>query len=406
MSHDEKPQSRRSFLKTVGAVGAGSLLAGAGQSLGAASPALAAGGRVPRRPFGKTGVEVATLSLGGTMDMRTNQLLMAQSLKLGVNYWDTAESYRGGHSESGMGKFLGKHPEVRKDIFLVSKTNSFKPKGMSRALDQSLERLQTDYVDLYFLHMVSDIADLDRPEIKRWAQQAKASGKIKLFGFSTHRNMEQVLYQAAPLGWIDGIMMTYNYRIMHTESMDRAVEACYQAGIGLTAMKTQGGGPVADDSEGEVQLAGRFLKKGYTPYQAKLKAVWQDKRIAAICSKMPNTTVLMANAAAAMDRTSLSQGDLDGLARYAQATCGAYCAGCAGICEDALDGAAPIAEVMRSLMYLRAHGEPERARRTLARALPTDPSRLLELDYTEAQRRCPQGLDIAGLMHQALAELA
>ena len=78
MSHDEKPPSRRSFLKTVGVVGAGSLLAGAGQSLGAASPALAAGGRVPRRPFGKTGVEVATLSLGGTTDMRTNHLLMAQ----------------------------------------------------------------------------------------------------------------------------------------------------------------------------------------------------------------------------------------------------------------------------------------------------------------------------------------
>ena len=61
---------------------------------------------------------------------------------------------------------------------------------------------------------------------------------------------------------------------------------------------------------------------------------------------------------------------------------------------------------MRSLMYLRAYGEPDSARRTLARVLPQDPASLLDLDYSRAQRRCPQGLDIAGLMRQALEELA
>ena len=54
--------------------------------------------------------------------------------------------------------------------------------------------------------------------------------------------MEEFLLGAAKLGWIDGIMFTYNYRIMHTERMKKAVNDSFKAGIGLTAMKTQATG--------------------------------------------------------------------------------------------------------------------------------------------------------------------
>jgi predicted aldo/keto reductase-like oxidoreductase len=73
---------------------------------------------------------------------------------------------------------------------------------------------------------------------KAWAEGAKASGKIRFFGFNTHRNMEQCLQVAAKLGWIDGIMLSYNFRNMHTEKMKKVVDNCHSAGIGLTAMKT------------------------------------------------------------------------------------------------------------------------------------------------------------------------
>ena len=86
------------------------------------------------------------------------------------------------------------------------------------------------------------------PGLKSWSQEMKKAGKVKLFGFSTHANMEDCLEGAAGCQWIDGIMFTYNYRLMHEPRMKAAVEACYQAGIGLTAMKTQGGGPVKSDS--------------------------------------------------------------------------------------------------------------------------------------------------------------
>ena len=400
MAEKKSGGSRRDFFKTMGAAGAASLLLGTGAAL-AAEPMT-----VPRRPFGRTGVEVAALSLGGIFDITTNQLVLHQALKLGVDYWDTAYSYTGGRSEEGIGRYLARFPQARQRIFLVTKAHRRTPEDLQSNLEESLKRLNTNYVDLFFVHAISEPGEVDRPEIKAWAAKMKKEGKIKLFGFSTHRNMAECLAAAPKMGFIDGIMMTYNYRIMHDQDMNQAVAACHRAGIGLTAMKTQGGGPVADDSEGEVQLGGRFLKKGFSPFQAKLLAIWEDKRIAAICSQMANVTVLQANAAAALSRTSLSAADRRALAAHAKATAGCYCAGCAGICEEALMGAAPVAEVMRGLMYARSHRDLELARATLAEALPGGPGALLTTDFSPAQAACPQGLPIARLMREAAEELA
>ena len=99
--------------------------------------------------------------------------------------------------------------------------------------------------------------------------------------------MENCLLGASKLGWIDCIMMEYNYRLMHTDRMQRAVAACVEAGVGLTAMKIQGGGSIKTNSETELKMAGRFLAKGFTDAQAKLMAVWENPHIASICSEMP-----------------------------------------------------------------------------------------------------------------------
>ena len=93
---------------------------------------------------------------------------------------------------------------------------------------------------------------------------------------------------------------------MHNPEMKEAVQACFEKGIGLTAMKTQGGGSVKMETDTEHEMAGSFIKQGFTLEQAKLKAVWEDKRISSICSLMTNSTILMANIAAAMDQKSLT----------------------------------------------------------------------------------------------------
>jgi predicted aldo/keto reductase-like oxidoreductase len=359
---------------------------------------------VPTRPFGKTGANVSILSLGGMFDIASNQLLMKQAMAWGVTYWDTADCYQRG-SERGIGKFLSRQPDAREKLFIVSKSDARDPDGMTRLLDRSLDRMKTDYVDLYFVHGVYRIDELDG-RTKAWAEKAKAAGKIRFFGFSTHSNMEDCLLEASRLGWVDGIMMTYNYRLMHSDDMRRAVDACVEAGIGLTAMKTQGGGQVQTDSEIELKLAGRFLQKGFTDAQAKLKAVWQNPQIASICSQMPNMSLLMSNVAAALDKTQLSGGDNALLQRYAQETCSAYCTGCSAICESCVKGEAPIGNVMRYLMYARSYGNHREANDLFKKIPAKIRAQLIHLDYRLAEQNCPQKMPIGKLMQQAVEELS
>ncbi len=400
MSKKHNQFSRRDFLKTAGAATVGSLL-GATETMGKISDHSGTElTEVSTRPFGKTGVRVSMLSLGGIFDIPSNQLMLKQALKWGVTYWDTAASYEGGRSERGIGKFFAKYPETRKRVFLVTKSGNRDPDGMTRLLNRSLERMNTDYIDLYFVHGISSTRELDG-ETRAWAQRVKADGKIRLFGFSTHSNMEECMLEAAKLSWIDGIMMTYNYRLMHKSKMKKAVAACSEAGIGLTAMKTQGGWSLRSFSKTELNLVERFLAKGFTDKQAKLKAVWNNPSIASICSQMPNLTILMSNVAAALDRNSLSAGDLRVLEQYAQETDSSYCAGCSDLCETALAGDIPVADVMRYLMYYRSYGDCDRARSLYGQLSGETRLRIKSLDYSLAERKCPQQLPIGRLMREA-----
>ncbi len=398
--------SRREFMRAAGSVGAGAALlnlAGPVQAVRAAQE-RAAGLRVPTRPFGRSGIEVSILSLGGMFNIVANQLMLKQALKWGVTYWDTADCYGWGRSEKGIGQYFQKYPADRKNIFLVTKSDDRDPAGLTRLLDRSLERMHTSYVDLYFVHGIDDIDELN-DDTRKWAEKAKAQGKIRLFGFSTHSNMEACMLAASKLGWIDGIMMSYNFRLMHTDRMKKAVDSCVAAGIGLTAMKTQGGGSVSSENETELELAGRFLEKGFTDKQAKLKAVWENPHIASICSQMPNLTILMANTAAALDKTRLAADDLNLLERYARETAADYCAGCADNCEKVFAGIVPIRDVMRYLMYARSYGDPDYARTQFRRIDPDVRARLTRLDFTAAEQNCPQKMAIGRLMKEAAREL-
>jgi uncharacterized protein len=395
MTEKHSSWTRRSFLKATGAAGLGSII-GPMASLTRASDRVPA---VPTRPFGRTGANVSILSLGGMFDISSNQLLMKQAMDWGVTYWDTADCYQRG-SERGIGKFFSRQPDARKKIFLVSKSDARDPAGMSRLLDRSLERMKTDYVDLYFVHGIYHIDELDN-RTKAWADKTKAAGKIRFFGFSTHSNMQECLLEGAKLGWVDGIMMTYNYRLMHTDDMQRAVDACVKAGIGLTAMKTQGGGQVKTGTATELELAGRFLEKGFTDAQAKLKAVWQNPQISSICSQMPNMTILMANVAAALDKTRLSSRENELMQQYAKETRSAYCAGCSDICESNVEGNAPIGDVMRYLMYCNSYNDDKLAADGFNQIPQKIRTAMTRLDYSMAERKCPQGLPIARLMREA-----
>jgi uncharacterized protein len=406
MKHEKKGFSRRDFLRTAGAAGIGSVLApyvGGVTGLEASEENIPS--KVPTRSFGKTGVNVSILSLGGMFDIPSNQIILKQAIRLGVTHWDTANSYGYGQSERGIGKFFQSNPDTRNQVFLVTKSGDRDPSGLSKMLDTSLERMNTSYVDLFFIHGIRSISEINN-KTRAWAEDAKSKEKIRFFGFSTHSNMEQCLLDASKLGWIDGIMMTYNFRIMHNDAMQRAIAACHDAGIGLTAMKTQGGGPVKTDSESELKMAGRFVQKGFTPEQAKLMAVWENPAIANICSQMPSMNLLTSNAAAAMKRESLTTSDFRLFRELDYETASDYCAGCANLCESAFTQSVPICDVMRYLMYARNYGEKELAANLFHEISPEVRFQMIKADYSMAEKRCPRHLAIGKLMREASMELA
>jgi aryl-alcohol dehydrogenase-like predicted oxidoreductase len=280
----EHDSSRRNFLKTLG-LGAAALSAAVAAPALAAAPAAPAT-TMPRRMLGKTGVEVPSLALGGMFDTINNQLLLRQALNWGVTYWDTAEYYGRGLSEEGFGRFFAKNPDRRKDVFLVTKLTP--REGLDTfpgRFEKSLARLNTSYVDLFFVHGIDSMAPLT-PKIRAWAAEMKKAGKMRFFGFSTHSNMEELLQAAAreggPAAGLDVIMLTYNTSVMHKPAMQAAVDAAAKAGIGLVAMKTQGMGPASSPSEAEAKLSEQFLKRGFTDKQARS----EERRVGKECRRL------------------------------------------------------------------------------------------------------------------------
>jgi aryl-alcohol dehydrogenase-like predicted oxidoreductase len=389
--------SRRSFLKATGIATAASIV-NPFHSRAAAPDQYR---KMPTRPFGRTGVQVPILSFGGSLTLPL--VMLGQAFRMGVTYWDTANSYLGGNSEKLIGKYLTKFPQNRRQLFLVTKSHTRTIDGINDEFEQSLKRLNTDYVDLFFVHSVSDIAELDGAK-RAWADRKKKEGKIRHFGFSTHYNMETCMLGAAKLGWIDAIMMSYNFRLMHRNEMKQAVAACAEAGIGLTAMKTQGGGALKTGTRTEGEMVERLLQKGFSDAQAKLKMVWENPHIASICSEMPNMSILMANVAAALDRTQLSSGDRLVIDRYAHETRSDYCRGCTRICEAALDGKAPIGDIMRHLMYWHSYGDRHRAQMFFDQLSPERRMEIAAQDYETVERLCPQQMAIGRLVRMAFKE--
>jgi aryl-alcohol dehydrogenase-like predicted oxidoreductase len=426
MKQKKNKTNRRNFLKAMGAAGLAPYLirisakasAGTGETKNTDPNAAEKTQKpkipqMPRRKLGKTGVEVSCLSLGGDFSFIDKQIVLRKAFESGVTYWDTAHNYGGGNAELGIGKFLTKDPNARKKLFIVSKPAIFwgpiTADKVEERLQTSLKRMNTKYVDLYYaFHGLSDPALLT-DEIKQWAKSAKKQKLIRFFGFSTHKNMAECLAAAARLDWIDAITTLYNFRVMQDAKMQAAIEACHKAGIGLTAMKAFSRGvrrlqPV--ETEQDKKLLAQFQDRGFTQEQAKIKVVLQDERFSAVCVGMQNISLLTTNVDSVLNKTKLTQWDIEAFKEYARATCSGYCAGCAYICDSALPDTPYVSDIMRYLMYYNSYGQHDKARELFAQIPAGVRRRLLRTDYSLAESRCPQHLPIAKLVAEAVHKLA
>ncbi|HMK92174.1 MAG TPA: aldo/keto reductase [Thermoleophilia bacterium] len=394
MGEERRTITRRELLELGGLAASTALLP---RSLLGAESALP---QVPRRLLGKTGQQVPILLLGGAsgFDPRFDPKI-AEALRYGANYIDAADCYAGGRCETSVGAFH-QRAKNRAAMWITSKSDKHDPEGFARTLDDSLKSLQTDYVDMYFLHGLTDARHLS-PELATTVDRLKKTGKMRHFGFSCHGgNVVELLQKAASLPWVETVMFRYNFRQYGDRELNAAMDAAHRSGVGLIAMKTQGSEAGFRDAWKKFEQTGKWNK-----YQAVLKAVWADERISAAVSDMDTFEKLRANLDAALDRNALSQAERSALERYAADTRSLACDGCDHICGPAVAGPVRIGDTLRFLMYHDVYGQPEKARR-LFQALPAEAQRLAGVDFAPANRACPHGVDVAGLMLRAHEVLA
>jgi len=399
--------SRREFVRI--SVTAAAAATAVSQVLAASDATSKAGKPLPMRPLGKTGVKVTVLNLG--TGGGTNRRLLDYAYARGIRYFDTADCYDGGRSEREIAKWF-KRTGKRKEIFLVTKDHPRKSQGQGdvkillQLIDKRLEALETDYIDLFFIHGIS--VKQYGPQALKWpksgefkevCERLRKSGKVRFVGFSCHDpQAPEFLMAAAEGGFVDAIMVSYNPVLTRPDDrLNRALDACHKAGIGLIAMKTVRG------MKGHVKP---IPEKDLNFYQAVIQAVLSDERITSICSAMRSYRQIDQNTAAARRfKAPLSSAEIERIRSVALAAGVTYCPHCGAECRQAAGTKAELDEVLRYLSYYEQDGQRDLARR-LYRALPPQARDWSDADLAAASRACPCGIDFASLLKRAAEKLA
>ena len=243
-----KKSSRRRFLaSSAGLLGAG--LAGlpvlAETNRNHSSERNASG--MIYRTLGRTGIRVPVVSMG--VMNASNPNLVKEAWKSGIRHFDTAWIYQNGNNELMVGRVLKELQVHREDVILASKVFLHDKRGVQKDKDlkdiflqrfhQSLERLQTDYIDILYLHDVSDPSQVNAPWLTDTFSELKKSKKIRWAGFSTHAYWPELLKDAADKGFYDVILLSINYSMSHDTASIESMNYAAAKGVGLIAMKTQ-----------------------------------------------------------------------------------------------------------------------------------------------------------------------
>lgn len=240
---------RRGFLKSMAGLTTGILLSSAcaeGGEENRTSDRL--GTLLPMRKFGRTGEAVTMLGVGGwhigEMEDAEAQKTLETALEGGIRFFDSAESYQAGGSESRLGKLL--IPKYRDDVFIMTKTTARDAAGAREHLEASLKRLNTDRIDLWQVHAVRTPEDVDERidnGVFDVMLEAKASGRTRYIGFTGHSSPaahERLLEQS---DIFDTCQLPINLVDINYESfIERVVPSLVERNIGVIGMKSLANG--------------------------------------------------------------------------------------------------------------------------------------------------------------------
>jgi predicted aldo/keto reductase-like oxidoreductase len=228
---------RRTFLSTSAA-------AGVAATARAAATSPVKPGDIPKRLFGKTGERLTIIGqAGGRFPMINFEEAKAVTLRayeLGINYFDCARIYWGGKSEEVYGAVL---PQFRKNIFLTTKSPERSRKGAEADLEKSLRALKTDHLDLWQIHQVSEMKEVEEIFAPGGAieafEAAKKAGKCRFIGFTGHHDPEVHLAMLKHYDKYDTILMPLNAADPSYLSFEKMVlPIAVERGMGIQAMKS------------------------------------------------------------------------------------------------------------------------------------------------------------------------
>lgn len=270
MGNENAELSRRGFLAAsltcLASAGVAGLAPAVAFAQDQGKPEAEGDKKIINRTLGRTKLNLPIVSMG-VMNASNPEIVQA-SYELGIRHFDTAAYYQFGRNEQMVGSVIKKLDARDKVIIATKVMASAQRRGLSAAeakqkltqlTEASLKRLDTDYVDILYLHDVSSSDDVNNPGIIEGMNELRERKLVRFFGVSTHSNMAGVITAVTKLGFHDVVLTAVNFAMSDDTALFAAIKEAAEAGVGVVAMKTQVGGSRLPNPETLKDFSGSVL---------------------------------------------------------------------------------------------------------------------------------------------------
>ena len=229
---------------------------------------------------------------GSGIDYEKAEREVLLAIDQGVNYFDTAYIYPG--SEECLGRILAEN-HCRDKVYIATKLPQYVLRtaaAVEKTFREELERLRTDYIDYYLMHMFTDYTQWERLRalgIEDWIARKKAEGSIRSIGFSFHGDTQMFLKILNAYDW-DFCQIQYNYLDEHTQAGREGLQAAARKGIPVIIMEPLRGGKLVNLPE-----KARKVLKNYSPAELGLRWLWNQPEVTCVLSGMNSEEMVKEN---------------------------------------------------------------------------------------------------------------
>ena len=348
----------------------------------------------------------------GRIDLDKAEKEIMAAIEGGINYFDTAYTYAG--SEAALGEILRRN-NARDRINIATKLPHYYVKtadSMEKYFQEQLKRLQTDHVDYYLMHMLTDIKTWQRLTelgVQDWIREKKKSGAIRQVGFSYHGNSDMFCQLVDAFDW-DFCQIQYNYMDEHTQAGVTGLKYAAGKGLPVVIMEPLRGGKLANNLPADAVKAFESYPIKRSPAEWAFRWLWNQPEVTCVLSGMNSLEMLNENlrAADSCKAGELTEADFALLSRVSgvlNARMKARCTGCRYCmpCPQHVDIPGVFAAYNRVYTENKLAGVREYFMCMGLRKNPTGAGNCVQCGKCEA--RCPQQLPIREMLKAAKKEL-